>query len=60
MDDELYGLDQSGVVNLLGKLNGERHTLLCVKREDGWVLFIGGGGENSWSIKFLQKILAMK
>ncbi|MFA1750734.1 hypothetical protein JH314_09215 [Xanthomonas campestris] len=45
VDDEFYGLDQSGVVNLLGKLNGERHTLLCVKREDGWVLFIGGGSE---------------
>ncbi|MFO3707587.1 hypothetical protein ACI6Q5_22080 [Xanthomonas codiaei] len=44
-DEEFFHLKQGEVLGLLDKLDGERHTLLCVERDDGWIFFVGGGAE---------------
>lgn len=39
---ECHGYEQA--IAALGRLNGQKHTLVSIERADGWQLCVGGGG----------------
>jgi|GEM_PF-3623560 len=42
-DIEIYSSEDKIALELLSKLDGNQHTMLSLKRKDGWQLIIGGG-----------------
>ena len=44
-DSTIVNVDKKTAISYLGRLDGQRHTLLIVERTDGTQLMVGGGEE---------------
>ena len=45
IDSEYIDIDLVEAKKILDSLDGQKHTLLCMERDDGWIMNIGGGKE---------------